>query len=121
MSYHCIILVSVIFSFFNSPVQSDDSHWRMLKKIVQKDIVVVTESESILYLVHPIHEDTIRVGLAPCVDCDISGVLETKRGGNPYRVWIAHEKFWHNPDRPRSMWGEYFRASFLRILRPPPN
>ena len=50
---------------------------------------------------------------------DIYGQMNQKRGGNPYRVWVASESFWNDPNRPKQVWGRFFRTEFLKILRPP--
>ena len=119
MRYSWISLVSPVLLVVYSSGYADDSHWRMLKKVLQDDVQIVSEDDTRMTLFHRVYRDTVRIGLDPCDECDITGVMEIKRGGNPYRAWIAHEKFWNNPDRPRTIWGEYFRSSFLRILRPP--
>ena len=98
-----------------------NQHWRVLKKYLQKEIVVISSDKSMLIISHPTNKDTIRIGLDPCADCDIIGKIERNRGDNPYRVWLANDTFWKNEARPKSTWGHYFRASFLRILRPPPE
>ena len=41
------------------------------------------------------------------------------RNGNPYRVWIASERFWNDPEFPRKRWGEVLRAAFLKTVRRP--
>ncbi|MEM1095361.1 MAG: hypothetical protein AAGJ10_12235 [Bacteroidota bacterium] len=95
------------------------SQWRILKKYLQADVEVVREEPQVLVVAHAARQDTLRIGLAPCTTCDIVGDLEERRGSNPYRVWIASETFWNNPDRPKSAWGQYFRSHFLRLLRSP--
>ena len=112
-------MLATLILFLTVLTPPDEPHWRILKKYVQQDVQVVQVSDSLLLLYHTERNDTLRVGLRPCSSCDISGFVERRRGSNPYRVWVASPEFWTNPSRPRSTWGAYFRASFLRILRPP--
>ncbi len=116
---YLLIFIALLIGFIEPAYAQNERHWRVLLKYLQKDIRVISLEKSVLVISHPAHEDTIWVGLNPCIECDIIGVVEHKRGDNPYRVWIAHERFWNNNERPKSKWGEYFRSSFLRILRPP--
>ncbi|MEM6645422.1 MAG: hypothetical protein AAF730_04140 [Bacteroidota bacterium] len=95
------------------------AQWRVLKKYLQADMEVVREEPQVLVLAHGARQDTLRIGLAPCDTCDIVGELEERRGSNPYRIWVASEAFWNNPERPQSAWGQYFRSHFLRLLRSP--
>jgi hypothetical protein len=37
------------------------------------------------------------VAASPVPEADVYGDLEARRGGNPYRVWVATEKFWQTP------------------------
>ncbi|MEM7277188.1 MAG: hypothetical protein AAF385_03595 [Pseudomonadota bacterium] len=113
-------IVIALFSGLVQPVAAqNEKHWRVLKKYVQKDMHIISSTNTVFVIAHPVQKDTIRIGLDPCEACDISGVIERKRGANPYRVWVANEAFWTNEARPQSTWGQYFKASFLRILRPP--
>ncbi len=115
-----LLIFSVMLFGISQPAACQNKqHWRILKKYVQKDIEVIEANESRLVLYHLVYKDKVRVGLRPCEDCDITGIIEYNRGKSPHRIWTAHAKFWNNPDRPQSVWGTYFRASFLRILRPP--
>ena len=98
------------------------AQWKMVKKFVQPGVEIVEETKSFMILKHP--ELDLLVVLAyndpeSEADIDIQGATEQLRGGNPYRVWIARDRFWNDPDRPREVWGQFFRVEFLKILRPP--
>ena len=107
-----------------SPVAAQSS-WHLVKLYLKPDVRIVQESEDILRVVHPAWPDTLTlsIGSRPdsdiCPDSDIYGMTERRRGSNPYRVWVATHRFWDNPARPRHRWGQYFRASFLQLIRPP--
>ena len=97
------------------------AQWKMLKKFVQKDVEIVEETKTLLVLRHPELDELMVVALKNDGDeqPDIQGDMAQERGGNPYRVWVASEKLWNDPDKPKQVWGRFFRAEFLRILRPP--
>ncbi len=97
------------------------AQWKMLKKFVQKDVEIVEETKTVLVLRHPELDELMVVALKGESDeePDIQADTAQERGGNPYRVWVASEKLWNDPDKPKQVWGRFFRAEFLRILRPP--
>ena len=101
--------------------QLDESNaqWDKLKRFIQTDVVIVEETEAKLVLFHKTLSDTIFLSSELAEDSDIYSKLSQKRGGNPYRVWQATDKFWNNPRRPKATWGKYFSSSFLKILRSP--
>ncbi|MEM6647215.1 MAG: hypothetical protein AAF730_13285 [Bacteroidota bacterium] len=117
-----ILSISLIALFWAlavaQPAKSDPA-WRIVKKYLQADVIILEETAETMTIRHSVRGDTLRIGVRPCADCDIYGRIEARRGSNPYRVWVASARFWDNPQRPRNVWGQYFRSSFLRILRPP--
>ncbi|MEM7348869.1 MAG: hypothetical protein AAF485_31960 [Chloroflexota bacterium] len=121
MKKHLFLVIALFSGLVDPAVSQKNQHWSILKKYLQKEIQVISADKSVLVIAHPGKHDTLHIGLQPCDECDITGVIEQKKGDNPYRVWVAHDKFWSNKARPQSAWGQYFRASFLRILRPPPT
>ncbi len=100
---------------------SASANWDQVKKFLQKDVEIVSESEDKLVIYHSGagQKITLANGSDKSAGADITGVLKRRRGGNPYRVWCASEPFWNDPLRPKSKWGMYFRMEFLSILRPP--
>ena len=114
--------ISICFLIFlfgllaNSPVQGQ---WKILKKFVQKDVTILKESSESLVLYNQALQDSIVLAQTPKVECDIYASTEQKRGSNPYRIWVATEKFWQNPKLPKKLWGQFLKASFLKLLRPP--
>ena len=116
-----LILITLFGGIIEPIAAQKNQHWRIVQKYLQKDVRILHSDPSLLIISKPSLKDTIRIGLTPCSTCDITGSLEKKRGDNPYRVWVAHDGFWNNDKRPQSTWGQYFRSSFLRILRPPPG
>ena len=102
------------------PVVQAQPSWRVVKKYVQPDVEIVRETREALVLRHPDWPDTTLVlTTEQRQDSDIYEVLARRRGGNPYRTWKATEAFWNDPQRPKQTWGRYFRAEFLRLIRPP--
>ena len=102
------------------PVVQAQPSWRVVKKYVQPDVEIVHETREALVLRHPDWPDTTLVlTTEQREDSDIYEVLARRRGGNPYRTWKATEAFWNDPKRPKQTWGRYFRADFLRLIRPP--
>ena len=121
MKNYLLTVIALLIGISEPVVAQKNNHWRVLRKYLQKDVNVLTSDDALLVISHPAYTDTIQIGIAPCDTCDITGFIENKRGDNPYRVWVAQDRFWNNEKRPQSMWGHYFRSSFLRILRPPPT
>ena len=112
-----ICFIIFLFSLFaNSPVQGQ---WKILKKFVQKDITILKESSECLVLYNQALQDSVVLAQTPKVECDIYASTEQKHGSNPYRIWVATEKFWKNPKLPKKLWGKFFKTSFLKLLRPP--
>ncbi len=102
------------------PMVQAQPSWRVMKKYVQPDVEIVRETHEALVLRHPDWPDTTLVlTTEQREDSDIYEVLARRRGGNPYRTWKATEAFWNDPKRPKQTWGRYFRAEFLRLIRPP--
>ncbi|MFQ5632533.1 MAG: hypothetical protein ACE5I1_27515 [bacterium] len=118
---------NIIFSYFVATMvvfmlDSDAyAQWKRVKHFVQKDVRVVKETKEILVLYHPVLQDSVTLSLSKAADSDIYGASEKKRGGNPYRVWVATVRFWNDPNLPRKEWGKFFHAAFLKILRSPKN
>ena len=101
------------------PVVQSQPSWRVVKKYVQPDVKIVHETREALVLRHPDWPDTLVLTTEQREESDIYEVLARRRGGNPYRTWKATEAFWNDPKRPKQTWGRYFRADFLRLIRPP--
>lgn len=97
------------------------TYWRTVVKYLQPEVTVVERSEERLVIEHPVLQDTLVVALTgpDACQCDIYSTSEQRRGGNPYRVWVATERFWEHPTRAQNQWGRFFRSRFLQIIRPP--
>lgn len=100
------------------PAQAQPS-WQVVKKYLQPSVEVVRETDEALVLRHSELQDTLVLTAAWHAEADVFSVLGRRQGGNPFRIWVATEQFWNNPARPKQMWGRYFRAEFLRLIRPP--
>lgn len=103
-----------------SEVQAQ-SYWRTVEKYLQPEVNVVEKSKERLVVEHPALQDTLIFsysGPENCA-CDVYSMSKRQRGGNPYRVWVATMRFWDHPKRPQNQWGQFFRARFLQIIRPP--
>lgn len=119
--YRCLLAAGLlgILLLLTPQVGQAQHAWRVLKQYLQPEMVVLEETATLLVLYHPVRRDTLRVMLEEDPEADIYGTLAYRRGGNPYRTWIASTRFWNNPDRPRQQWGRYFRTEFLRLVREP--
>ncbi len=95
--------------------------WERLKHFVQPGAVIEEETEDRLVLSFADSRIVIRMVLTtePQDDSDIYGDFEVRRGGNPYRIWVATHQLWDDPERPRQKWGRLFRSQFLRAVRAP--
>ncbi|MEM1247288.1 MAG: hypothetical protein AAGA81_19735 [Acidobacteriota bacterium] len=110
------ILFFLLLSILSVPAQGQ---WKMLKRFIQSDVVIVEETKSVLILRHPEVTEMMVIGLKDGVDADIKADTAQARGGNPYRIWVASEKLLQDPSKPKQVWGRFFRSEFLRILKRP--
>ena len=95
-----------------------NGQWKMLKKFIQQDVVVVEETKVLLVLKHPELSELMVVALKDGAgEADIEAATVQERGGNPYRIWVASEKLIN--EKPKQVWGRFFRSEFLRLLRAP--
>ena len=95
--------------------------WERVKHFVQPEAVIEEESEDRLVLSYTDDAGQVRIVLTATQqpDSDIYADTERRRGGNPYRIWVATLQLWQDPDRPRREWGRLFRSQFLRAVREP--
>lgn len=93
------------------------AQWSSLKPLLQSDVQIVTETKARLVLYHQAAGDSLILTPTLEHDADIYGAFEVKRGGNPYRVWVATEKFFNNPHFAGAGGQKFFRDTFLKTLR----
>ncbi|NNM32923.1 MAG: hypothetical protein HKO53_07635 [Gemmatimonadetes bacterium] len=93
--------------------------WDRVLAYVQPEVEIVHRDDERLVLSRPGQDLTFVLTRQPNQDSHIYMQTKRNRGGNPYRIWIATELLWNNAKFPRTEWGSYFRAEFLRIARPP--
>jgi len=92
------------------------AQWLGIKPALQNEVRIVTETKTRLVLCQPSMGDSLVITSAREYDADIYGAFEVKRGGNPYRVWVATAKFLNSP-RFAAAGKKYFRESLLSSLR----
>ncbi len=111
-------IISTIFS----AVPEAQAQWSSLKPALQGGVQIVKETTTRLVLYHQSSGDSLVLTPLPEKDSDIYGAFEVKRGGNPYRVWVATEKLLNNPRFAGDAGKIFFRETFLSALRqdPPP-
>jgi len=109
-------LAAIGFTIFITTLEAQ-AQWSSLKPALQSDVQIVTETPTRLVLYHRSLGDSLVLTPLPEKDSDIYGALEVKRGGNPYRVWVATEKFFNNPHFAGDAGKIFFRETFLRALR----
>jgi len=119
-TFKYLSVLLVLISFVSS-VQAGS--WSKIKRVIQKNVQVIEETKESLVLFHPELQDTIKLSYDSASDADIIidiiGAMEKSHGSNPYQVWVATERFWSSTKLPKSQWGQFFRAAFLKGLRPP--
>lgn len=93
------------------------AQWSSLKLALQDDVQIVAETKTRLVLCHQSPGDSLILTSSQEHDSDIYGAFEVRRGGNPYRVWVATEKFFNNPRLAGAAGQKFFRDSFLSALR----
>jgi hypothetical protein len=113
-----LLRLSLAFVIFGMASHAQ-AQWSIVKKFVQRDIQIVQETEHLLVLSHNVVQDSLILSMAETTQVDIYAGLDQKRGGNPYRIWIATARFWDGSKRPKRTWGRFFHAEFLKIIRPP--
>lgn len=93
--------------------------WTSVKRYLQDDVEVVSETDDRLVLRHPDLARVIVISNQPSAAVDILTKLQRRRGSNPYRVWLATRRFVTDKSLPRARWGVVFKTPFLRIIRLP--
>ena len=93
------------------------AQWASLKPSLQSGVQIVTETKTRLVLYRQSSGDSLILTPLQEHDSDIYGAFEVKRGGNPYRVWVATEKLFNNPRFAGAAGNDFFREAFLRTLR----
>jgi tetratricopeptide (TPR) repeat protein len=94
-----------------------EAQWSGIKPLLQKDVQIVAETKTRLVLYHQALGDSLVFTPTQEYDSDIYGGFEARRGGNPYRIWVATEKFLNNPRLAKDAGRKFFHESFLRALR----
>lgn len=121
MGYRLLYVGLFFAGLLLAPAVHAQSYWRSVEKYLQPNVNVVEKSKDRLVVEHPVLQDTLifaYTGPEDCA-CDVYSTSKRRRGGNPYRVWVATMRFWEHPERPQNQWGQFFRARFLQIIRPP--
>jgi len=99
--------------------ETTQAQWFIIKRSLQAEVRIARETATHLILRHQALADSIVVTSSKELESDIYGDLEVKRGGNPYRIWVATEKLLGNSHHAEGAGEKFFRASFLRTLRHP--
>ena len=118
--FKAFVLPIIISTIFSAGPEAQ-AQWSSLKPALQSGVQVVKETTTRLVLYHQ-SGDSLVLTPWPEKDSDIYGAFEVKRGGNPYRVWVATEKLLNNPRFAGEAGKIFFRETFLSALRqdPPP-
>ncbi len=95
--------------------------WSIIKGQLQGQVQITAERKDELVLSAPSLSRSITITQGQRPHSDIYTLLVRRRGGNPYRIWVASIRFWNDPTLPKHQWGALFKTPFLRILRPPRN
>ena len=105
--FQAFVLPFILSTIFSAGTEAQ-AQWSSLKPALQSGVQVVKETTTRLVLYHQSGDSLV---LTPWQqkDSDIYGAFEVKRGGNPYRVWVATEKLLNNP-RFAGEAGKYFSA-----------
>ena len=118
--FQAFVLPFILSTIFSAGPEAQ-AQWSSLKPALQSGVQVVKETTTRLVLYHQSGDSLV---LTPWQqkDSDIYGAFEVKRGGNPYRVWVATEKLLNNPRFAGEAGKIFFRETFLSALRqdPPP-
>lgn len=124
MSQFKTFLLPAILWIIFSATPGAQAQWSSLKPSLQGGVQIVKETTTRLVLFHQSSGDSLVLTPVLEKDSDIYGAFEVKRGGNPYRVWVATEKFLNNPRFAGDAGKIFFRPTFLSALRqdePPPE
>ena len=118
--FQAFVLPIIISTIFSAGTEAQ-AQWSSLKPALQSGVQIVKETTTRLVLYHQ-SGDSLVLTPWPEKDSDIYGAFEVKRGGNPYRVWVATEKLLNNPRFAGEAGKIFFRETFLSALRqdPPP-
>lgn len=118
----CIVATAIASTSASAEAGGDvGADWRMLRQFVHEDVRVIQESDREIVFVHPATTDTLVVGASPperVGECDLYRHVSGD-AGNARRVWVIDEARWHDASLARSRWADFFRTSFLKIVRPP--
>ena len=96
-----------------------EAAWERLRRFLKPgvEIVSVEKDRMVLKTQQIARNIVVTSRLTP--ETDLYYVLERRRGGNPYRVWVASPKLLQDPAVPRKAWSSLFVTAFLRIIRRP--
>ncbi len=93
------------------------AQWATVIRSLQPEVRIAEKAATRLVLYHSALKAPLVMTIAQEIDSDISGDRETRRGGNPYRVWVTTEKFWNTPALADDGGRKFFSASFVKTLR----
>lgn len=108
-----LLLLAALGSFQNAAGQ-----WAAIKASLQKEVRVLEETPARLVLCREDSTATLVITIRKEAQTDIFGGMEARRGGNPYRVWIATENFWRKPHLAEGGGRRFFQSHFVKTLRP---
>lgn len=111
-----LLLILVVIVLLQSPAQAQ---WKKVKRFIQPEVTIIHESDKKLVVYHEALNDSIVLTTSDNESSDIYSDTAQKRGGNPFVIWVTTANFWFNSQRPKKLWGKFFRSEFLTILRPP--
>jgi len=109
-------LAAISLTIFAASMEAQ-AQWSSLKPSLQGDVLIVKETKTRLVLYHRSPGDSLILTSSQEHDSDIYGAFEVRRDGNPYRVWVATEKFFNNPHFSGAAGKNFFREAFLKTLR----
>jgi len=109
------IHVFLLIGFMN--VNKAQAQWFMIKRLLQKEVKIVEETEKRLILYHNGLEDSLIFTTSNEPEADIYGDFEVRRGGNPYRVWVRSKKYWSTPRLFQDIESKFFLQSFSKTFR----
>jgi len=116
IKFRTFSLAAISLAIFAASMEAQ-AQWSSLKPLLQSDVQIVAETKTRLVLYHQSPGDSLILTSSREHDSDIYGAFEVRRGGNPYRVWVATEKFLNNPHFAGAAGKKFFREPFLKTLR----
>lgn len=93
------------------------AQWATVIRSLQPEVRIAEKAATRLVLYHSALKAPLVMTIAQEIDSDIFGDRETRRGGNPYRIWVTTEKFWNTPALAEDGGRKFFRESFVKTLR----